>query len=608
MAHGQAMSSQPSSALVAPPHVSPFLGARAEEHGVRFRVHGPQASACAIELVDDDGVRLTLEECQPGDGGVHEVFVAGLAHGALYMVVLDGTAYPDPYARFLPFGVFGPAMVTEARHVWRHESVPRPLAETVIYELHIGTFTPEGTYRAATQRLADLAALGITAIELMPLSAFAGQRGWGYDGVAHFAPFAGYGTPDELRALVDEAHGLGLSVILDVVYNHFGPAGNYLPQFSDQYFSKEHQNSWGQAPDFQRPLMRQYVCSNALYWLDEFRFDGLRLDATHSLIDESDHHILRELADRVLELRPRKLLMAEDDRNDPALVASLGMDGVWADDFHHCMRVTLTGERDGYFAAYPVGAATIADTINNGWLYCGQTYPPAGRPRGFPSRARAESFIYCIQNHDQVGNRAAGDRLSSAVDLDRYCLASAVLLFLPMTPLIFMGQEWAATTPFQYFTDHEPELGRLVSQGRREEFKGFAAFSSKEQQAQIPDPQDPQTFERSRLDWTERDRPAHMRVLRLYRDLLALRRADPVLSRAGRESLKATALGGVLVVRRWTSRGQRVLLANFGEDVDASELVRQAFFGQTVILSTSSARSLELGVLPGRSAVILGSA
>jgi maltooligosyltrehalose trehalohydrolase len=401
----------------------------------------------------------------------------------------------------------------------------------------------------------------------MPVAAFAGQRGWGYDGVALYAPFAPYGTPDDLRALVDEAHGHGLAVVLDAVYNHFGPAGNYLSAYSPDYFTSTFRNAWGDAPNFAHPVMRKMVIDNALGWLSDFRFDGLRLDAIHALLDPSPRHLLRELADQVAALRPRKLLIAEDERNDPASIDQLRLDGLWADDFHHQVRVTLTHESDGYYAAYRPGTADLARAIRDGWLYQGQVYPPSGHPRGKPAgHLPAEAFFYCLQNHDQVGNRALGDRLSHAVDPEAYRAVSTLLLFLPMTPILFMGQEWAASSPFQFFTDHEPDLGAKIVEGRRLEFARFLAFSDPLVRAQIPDPQAESTFLRSRLRWEERQQGEHARVLALYQALLALRRTDPVLRAAGRTALEASADGDLLVVRRWHRADQRLLLVNLGPE------------------------------------------
>ncbi len=525
-----------------------------------YSAHGPWS----VRLFDGAGNVLATHALQAAGDGLHQTALPGLGHGTRYKFVLANRELPDPYARFLPDGVHGPAMVVLPHHTWRHgDGVWRPLREQVIYELHVGTFTEEGTYRAAQAHLAELADLGITTVELMPLNAFAGSRGWGYDGVAPFAPFAPYGPPDELRAFIDEAHHLGLVVLLDVVYNHFGPAGNYLASYSPDYFTRELKNNWGDAPDFARAPMRRLVIDNARYWLREFRFDGLRLDATHAMVDPSPRHILAELAERVGELQPRKLLMAEDDRNDGALVSQVGLDAVWADDFHHAVRVSLTGERDGYFASFQGGMADLAEAVRSGWLFTGQPCAPGGKPRGKPApELPAQAFVYCIQNHDQVGNRPLGDRLAHAISEDAFCAASTLLLYLPMTPLLFMGQEWAASTPFQFFTDHDEALGPLISEGRRQEFKHFTGFSSPDRRDAIPDPQALETFTRSRLRWSERDEPRHARVLAVHRTLLALRRQDPVLREAGRGDLHLEGRDPLLVVRCTTARGQRLLALN----------------------------------------------
>jgi maltooligosyltrehalose trehalohydrolase len=566
------------------------LGAFPGTESTRFAAFSTTAQRCQVRLFDADLRVLRTEPLIPGANGYHEAVLDGIGPGALYKFVLDGRELPDPYARFLPFGVHGPAEVVESRYVWRHRpGCPRPLREHVFYEVHVGTFTEAGSYDGVRERLTHLASLGVTAVELMPLSAFPGARGWGYDGVAHYAPYVGYGTPDQLRALVDEAHAHGLAIFLDVVYNHWGPSGNYLTAYSPDYFSHDIRNAWGDAPNFAHPVVRRYIIDNALSWLTEFRFDGLRLDATHAIVDPSPRHILHELALQVGRLQPRKLLLAEDERNDPALVGELGLDGVWADDFHHEVRVSLTGEQDGYYRAYSGGARAVAETIRGGWRYCGQTYPPSGKPRGRPApHLPAEAFVYCIQNHDQVGNRALGDRLTETVPEEAYAAVSAVLLFLPMTPLLFMGQEWAASSPFQYFTDHEPELGALVSQGRRAEFKGFSAFSDPERCQQIPDPQAPETFLRSRLRWGELAEPKHRRVLELYRRLLELRRSDPVLRAGGRDALEADDHGEILAVRRWSAAGDRLLLLNLSPRPATPERLA-AFLSERVVLLRTGA-------------------
>lgn len=583
----------------------PSLGAQVTSRGTRFAIFASPAQRCAVRLLAEDG-SVELHELVPQGDGYFVVEIQGVGEGARYFFDVDGRTQPDPFARSLPEGVHGPARVVVSHYEWRHSApAARPLSEQVIYELHVGTFTEQGTYAAASAKLAYLAELGITAIELLPLSSFQGTRGWGYDGVAHFAPNATYGEPDELRRFIDAAHGLGLLVLLDVVYNHFGPAGNYLGAYYPGYFTDRHQTAWGQAPDFEALPMRRYVMDNVVYWLTEFRFDGLRFDATHAIFDPSRVHVLREAAEQARALAPHALLIAEDERNEPACLVDFGVQALWADDFHHQLRVTLTGERDGYYAGYEKSVADLARTIDGGWLYQGQRFPTSGEARGkSPATLPCEAFVYCIQNHDQIGNRALGSRLCHEVTLDAYCMASSILLFLPMTPLLFMGQEWAASTPFLFFTDHDAELGRLVTAGRRREFEGFAAFSEPSLRDAIPDPQAVATFERSILRWSEQTREPHARVLGLYRALLALRQSDSVLRMAcARADLDARSDGQLLVVRRRGAEGHgdRILLANFGsQSVPLTSIRGLAPGSEPLFSSNASARSTLLAPLEAR--------
>lgn len=545
-----------------------MLGALATPTGTTFSVFAPTAQNVAVRLFDATGTRAlrTLPLSARADGLFEGTF--GDVHaGALYKLVLDEDELPDPYARFLPFGVHGPArVVAKASEPALPE--PRPLHEWVLYELHVGTFTEDGTYRAAIERLDDLVALGVTAIELLPVHAFPGARGWGYDGVALYAPYAPYGEPDDLRALVRAAHDRGLSVVLDVVFNHFGPSGNYLARYAPSYFTKEKDTPWGQGPAFAEPHMRALVLDNVAYWLDEFGFDGLRLDATHEIHDPSPRHVLREIADLAHAREPRRRVFFEDERNDPSVVKDLGADGVWADDLHHQIHVLLTGERDGYYAAYEPTVAALARCIREGWTYTGQPYASwKGRPRGKPAGdLHYEQLVTCIQNHDQVGNRALGTRLSAHVDREAFCAAVVLLLFLPTTPLLFMGQEWGASTSFLFFSDHEGEIGANVSKGRREEFKHFAAFADPEVREKIPDPQSSSTFASSKLRWTERTREPHATVLAVHRAMLDLRRRDAVLSQpCTRGDLGVEVYGNVLEVIRKKDGAVRRLVANFGQ-------------------------------------------
>ncbi|MGE0869178.1 MAG: malto-oligosyltrehalose trehalohydrolase [Kofleriaceae bacterium] len=581
----------------------PWLGAQPRGESTRFALWTSRARECTVRLGLPGGGRA--DHVMTGSGnGLFEVEVPGVGHGARYVFVLDGIEARDPYAAFLPDGADAPASVWHSSYRWRHPPVSRPLREHVIYELHIGTFTPEGTYVAAAQKLPQLVQLGVTALELMPLGAWAGSRGWGYDVVAHYAPFAPYGTPDELRAFIDAAHELGLAVLLDVVYNHFGPSGNVLPRFGPEYFNAGERTPWGDAPNFSHPAMRRYVVRNVRHWLDEFRFDGLRFDAVHAIVDRSPRHILAEIADDVRTLVPRRLLIAEDDRNDPQILEACGFDGVWADDFHHQVRVALTRERDGYYASYTGRASDLARTIEHGWFYDGAKFPRTGAARGRPApRAPAEAFIYCIQNHDQVGNRALGDRLTDAVPCEAVAAATMLLLFLPMTPLLFMGQEWAATTPFLYFTDHAHDLGVKVTEGRRAEFASFATFKDEARRASIPDPQAISTFVASRLNWSERTMPDRASVLALNHQMLKLRRTDPVLRGADRQHLHAWSDANALVVERWIDGDVRRLVVNLSGELAPTPRLEGAVCDPQVL--ASSARVDMRESLPARSALLV---
>ena len=580
------------------PREIPALGATPTPLGTRFVAWSTTARRVAVRLYEDAQAprrRIATHPLATRGDGIFEGVIAGAAPGTLYKLVLDADReLPDPYARDLPFGVHGPARVVSARQAARTFVVP-PFEQWIIYELHVGTFTPEGTFRAAAVKLPYLAELGVNAIELMPVHAFAGRRGWGYDGVALFAPHAEYGSGDDLAALVEAAHRLGIAAILDVVYNHFGPAGNYLAAYAPEYFTASNKTPWGDGPNFAHPAMRRLVMDNARYWLEEYGFDALRLDATHAIFDPSPTHVLSALASAAREMSPPRQLIAEDERNEPALVREMGLRAVWADDLHHQVRALLTKERDGYYAAYEPTVRALARCIERGWTYEGQVYPPSGAPRGKPAAAlRKGELVYCIQNHDQVGNRAMGTRLHHDAPLDAYAAASMLLLFLPSIPLLFMGQEWAASSPFLYFSDHEAELGARVSQGRRDEFKHFAAFCDPAVRERIPDPQREDTFLRSKLVWTERERGHHATVLALYKAMIALRRDDAVLSDPA-STLSARCDGSVLEVTRTSPRGVRRLMVNFG-DAPVS-------LGPGVALLSS--KDSGGGVLPPAGAVVL---
>lgn len=473
--------------------------------------------------------------------------------GDLYKYQFGGTAtFPDPATRHQPQGVHGPSMIVENRFRWTDDDwQPPPLRDQAIYELHIGTFTAEGTFAAAIPKLPELVQLGVTAIEIMPIADFPGTRNWGYDGVCAYAPARAYGQPNDLRSLVDSAHALGLTVILDVVYNHFGPAGNYLSAYHRDYFHPTHKTPWGAAFHFELAPVRHFFLHNIAYWMDEFHVDGFRLDATHAIVDNSDVHILKQLA-AVAHSRGG-FVIAEDDRNDPRLITDsqhdgLGLDGCWADDFHHVVNVMLTGNDDSYFKNYNGTAKELAATLERGWLFTGQVQKTTGKPRGGdPSSLRPEQLVYCISNHDQVGNRAFGERFSHLTSPASYRAASALLLLAPYTPLIFMGQEWAASTPFLFFTDHEAELGEKIITGRRHEFHDFAAFREAHVRETIPSPQDEQTFHRSKLNWVERDQPDRIAVLNLYRTCIKLRKEVPALLNRSRDNWRVVRVNNDVI-------------------------------------------------------------
>ncbi|HET6569483.1 MAG TPA: malto-oligosyltrehalose trehalohydrolase [Rhodothermales bacterium] len=505
------------------------LGAVPLDDGVRFRVWAPRAHKVDLVL-EVDGRTVPLEDL--GDG-YYEVFVPGLEEGALYRYRLnDGPIYPDPYSRFQPQGVHGPSMIVDARQFeWTDQEWKGiPQKDLVFYELHVGTFSPEGTFEGMRDRLPHLKDLGITVIELMPVADWPGRWNWGYDHAALFAPSRAYGTPDDLRALVDAAHGMGLAVTLDVIYNHLGPDGAYIAAFAPM-FTEKHHTAWGPGinlDDEGSEGVRRLFIQNALYWLEEFHFDGLRLDATDTLKDDSPVHFLRELSAAVAEIEegPRRYLIAEDHRNLntvllPHSEGGYGLDGVWADNFHHIIRNMTAGDEEGYFADFINSTMTeVAITINQGWFYDHERVAPTRvQPHGTSAEPiRPDQCVFCIQNHDQIGNRAQGDRISNDVPLPVFRAISALLLFVPELPLIFMGEAWAANTPFQFFTDHEPNLGKLVTEGRRREFEHFTSFMG-----EVPDPQDERTFLRSKLDWQELEFPDHAGILCLYQHLLKLR-------------------------------------------------------------------------------------
>jgi len=536
-----------------------------------FRVWAPGRSGVDIVLGER---RVPMRRAQRGRPGWWAAAVDGAGPGCDYAFSLDGgPPRPDPRSAFQPQGVHGPSrVVDQAAFAWSDTGWRGiPLAGSVLYECHIGTFSAAGTFDGAIEHLGFLAELGVDAIELLPVAEFSGDRGWGYDGVQLFAPHHAYGGPDGLKRLIDAAHGHGLGVVMDVVYNHLGPAGNYLPEFGP-YFSARHQTNWGPAVNFDGPgsdEVRRFVIDDALMWLRDYHCDMLRLDAVHAIVDDSATHILEELSVEVEALaahlgRPL-FLVAESDLNDPRFVRSreaggYGMDASWADEWHHALHATLTGDRSGYYEDFgPL--PLLAKALRQAWVYDGTYSPHRQRVHGRrPTGLSGGQFVVATQNHDQVGNRAAGDRSSALMSDGRLRIAAALLLTSPFVPLLFQGEEWGASTPFQYFTGHtDPGLGRTVSEGRRDEFSAFGWDP-----AGVPDPQDPATFERSRLDWAEIDKESGASLLAWYRTLIALRRKIPALTdpRPGRTKTACDEKSGWLVVRR----GRVAVAANLGTD------------------------------------------
>ncbi|HWL14811.1 MAG TPA: malto-oligosyltrehalose trehalohydrolase [Opitutus sp.] len=536
---------------------APALGAAVGGQGVVYRVWAPDHATLQVRISAADGRerRLAMKREQAGYFAVHDP--EGRSGDRYNYALPDGAELPDPASRFQPEGVHGPsACVDASAYSWKCDTWQRPgWRGQSIYELHVGTFTPEGTFRAAIAKLDHVAALGVEAIQLMPVADFPGERNWGYDGVALFAPARCYGHPDDLRALVDAAHARGWAMILDVVYNHLGPDGNYLARYASHYFDPHRHTPWGQGFNLSaedNAPVRDFFRANACYWLDEFRFDGLRLDATHAIVDTTPRHLLAEIAAEAH--RRGAFLIAEDDRNARFVVEKRGegwgLDAAWADDFHHEIRVALTGVQESYFKSYSGSAEDLADTLQHGWFYRGQPYPQwKGKPRGEPcDHLPAKAFVVCIENHDQVGNRARGERLEHLIAASAFRAASALLLLGPYPPLIFMGQEWAASSPFLYFTDHEGELGQQVSAGRQKEFSsvGLNATLAPED---IPDPQAETTFARSKLRWDEVRQSPHAGMIALYRECLRHRAAWVRDCARTREGWRAFAIGNVVALR-----------------------------------------------------------
>lgn len=541
------------------------IGAELRDEGVSFVVWAPRRRRVAVVV---EGVATPLEA--EADGWFAG-FVSGARAGNRYRFRLDDEGeFPDPASRHQPEGPHGPSQIVDSRFDWTDGAWRGPDPERqVFYELHIGCYTPEGTYRALIGELDALVDLGVTCLEIMPLAEFPGRFGWGYDGVNLFAPSHLYGTPDDLRALIDAAHARGLSAILDVVYNHLGPDGNYLDCYSHDYVTRRYENEWGEALNFDGehsgPVRALFV-ENARRWIEEYHFDGLRLDATQSMHDASPRHVLAEISTAVREASGgrRTLLVAENEPQDPQLLRPIdrggcGLDFLWNDDFHHSAIVAVSGRREAYYTDYLGTAAELLATARHGFLFQGQHYRWQNKRRGAPARDLAGfRRVNYVQNHDQVANSARGLRLDRETSAAELRAITAFLLLSPGTPLLFMGQEFAASSPFLYFADHRGELSRAVRQGRRQFLEQFESIATPE--VSTDDPGAEATFFRSKLDLRERER--HRWAWSLHRDLLRLRRDDPVLSDR-QASFDGAVLGERALCLRWSaSEGERLLLLN----------------------------------------------
>lgn len=551
-----------------------FLGARPLGGSrTEFRVWAPAHERVELHIVAPDDRRVALKK---NEDGYHEAIVDRAPEGTRYFFVIGDRERPDPASRLQPESVHGPSEVVGREFKWSDAKWRNiALEDYVIYELHVGTFTPEGTFDAVIGRLDALQELGVTAIELLPVAQFPGERNWGYDGVYAGAAQNSYGGPIALKRLVDACHARGLAILLDVVYNHLGPEGNYLGEYGP-YFTDRYKTPWGLALNFDGPQsdhVRWYFIHNALQWVDEFHFDGLRVDAVHAIVDHSAEPFLQDLTSAVRE-RAAKLgraiyTIAESDLNDPRVITpkeelGLGFDTQWSDDYHHALHTLLTGERAGYYAGYGK-ASDLAGVMRSGYLYTGQHSVYRGRKYGLkPNTTDGRKFIVCAQNHDQIGNRMLGERLSAIVCADKLRLAAAAIVLSPFLPMLFMGEEYGETSPFLYFTSHSDEaLIEAVRKGRREEFEEF------EWEGEAPDPHAQETFQKSKLNWDLREREEHRSLWKLYRDLLRIRRETPALRTLDLSALDVQSDDEKRIIT--VRRGDVLIAFNFSENEQTVE-------------------------------------
>lgn len=552
---------------------SSLFGAEIQKGGqVRFRIWAPASDQVYLAIEDrPERAGLTAQA-----DGWHEIITAARAGTRYRFVLPDGMRAPDPASRFQPEDVHGPSEVIDPEsYAWHDTSWQgRPWSEAVIYELHIGAFTEAGTFQAAIKKLDYLVELGVTAIEIMPVADFAGTRNWGYDGVLLYAPDSSYGRPEGLKALIDAAHGRGLMVLLDVVYNHFGPEGNYLPTYAPQIFTARHKTPWGDAINFDSEgssVVREFVIDNALYWLEEFHFDGLRLDAVHAIKDDSPRHLLQELAQRVRSAANGRYvhLILENEANEAARLrrdangSPLQYTAQWNDDVHHVLHTAATLESHSYYQEYLDDTEKLRRALAEGFAFQGELTECLGSERGEPSaELPPTAFVSFMQNHDQAGNRAFGERINAIASREAVRAIACIYLLLPQIPMLFMGVEWSCSQPFPFFCDFEEELGELVRRGRREEFKNFPEFKDAEKRECFPDPQAEATFRSSKLDWAQQQQDGHAEWLEWYKRVLSVRRdkIQPLLEQIQGNAGSYQVLGTGAVIVRWTLGTERVLV------------------------------------------------
>jgi maltooligosyltrehalose trehalohydrolase len=561
------------------------VGAEPMAGGVDFRAWAPRRREVEVIIETEHGVRSEVYRLVPEGNGYFSDFVPGIGAGTLYRYRLDSGEglYPDPASRFQPKGPHVPSQVVDpgsfhwADNDWQGVGVEGQ----VLYEMHVGTFTRAGTWASAERELRPLADLGVTCLEVMPVADFAGRFGWGYDGVNFFAPTRLYGSPDDFRRFVDRAHALGMGVILDVVYNHVGPDGNYLREFSHHYFTDKHCTAWGDAINFDdrdAGPVREFFLANIRYWIEEFHIDGYRFDATHAIKDDSPEHILAAISREARQAGAAKsvYLVNENEPQHTRVVrppeeGGYGMDALWNDDFHHSAMVSLSGRGEAYYTDHPGSPQEFISAAKYGYLFQGQRYKWQRKRRGTPALdLPATAFVNFIQNHDQVANSARGLRAHQVSSPGHYRAMTALLLLMPQTPMLFQGQEFAASSPFNYFADHKEELSKLIRQGRAKELSDFPSIAMPTVRACLADPSSPHTFERSKLDHSERDKPFHKDVYQLHRDLLQLRREEPVFRRVQRRGdLDGAVIAPEAFILRYFGTGSddRLLLFNFGSDL-----------------------------------------